>query len=155
MLGGTDEVCAQPYQRPSMAQDMAKGRRTEIELMNGFIAERGRSRRRRRADARDADRARCCASNAAKSRPGRKTCWSTPSHKATPSRPQPCYPSRVTPAQAGPTSANQTERPKPPPKKSPNAGPKSGAATTDAQETRTQTPPGPVASPPLRRTAPK
>src|SRR5581483_4040416 len=30
-----------PYQRPSMAQDMAKGRRTEIELMNGFIAEEG------------------------------------------------------------------------------------------------------------------
>ena len=30
-----------PYQRPSMAQDMAKGRRTEIELMNGFIADEG------------------------------------------------------------------------------------------------------------------
>lgn len=29
------------YQRPSMAQDMAKGRRTEIEMMNGFIAEEG------------------------------------------------------------------------------------------------------------------
>jgi 2-dehydropantoate 2-reductase len=29
------------YQRPSMAQDMAKGRRTEIELMNGFIASEG------------------------------------------------------------------------------------------------------------------
>lgn len=29
-------------QRPSMAQDMLKGRRTEIQLMNGFIAERGR-----------------------------------------------------------------------------------------------------------------
>ena len=28
-------------QRPSMAQDMAKGRRTEIEFMNGFIAEKG------------------------------------------------------------------------------------------------------------------
>lgn len=28
-------------QRPSMAQDMLKGRRTEIRLMNGFIAERG------------------------------------------------------------------------------------------------------------------
>ncbi len=28
-------------QRPSMAQDMIKGRRTEIEFMNGFIAERG------------------------------------------------------------------------------------------------------------------
>ena len=32
---------ARAYQRPSMAQDMAKGRRTEIELMNGFIAEKG------------------------------------------------------------------------------------------------------------------
>jgi 2-dehydropantoate 2-reductase len=30
-----------PLQRPSMAQDMAKGRRTEIELMNGFIADEG------------------------------------------------------------------------------------------------------------------
>ncbi len=29
------------HQRPSMAQDMAKGRRTEIEFMNGFIAEKG------------------------------------------------------------------------------------------------------------------
>ena len=29
-------------QRPSMAQDIIKGRRTEIEFMNGFIAERGR-----------------------------------------------------------------------------------------------------------------
>jgi 2-dehydropantoate 2-reductase len=30
-------------QRPSMAQDMAKGRRTEIEFMNGFIAEKGKA----------------------------------------------------------------------------------------------------------------
>jgi len=30
-------------QRPSMAQDMAKGRRTEIEFMNGFIAAKGKS----------------------------------------------------------------------------------------------------------------
>jgi len=29
-------------QRPSMAQDMAKGRRTEIQFMNGYIAEKGR-----------------------------------------------------------------------------------------------------------------
>ncbi len=41
MLGGTDEGLRAPYQRPSMAQDMAKGRRTEIELMNGFIANEG------------------------------------------------------------------------------------------------------------------
>lgn len=30
-------------QRPSMAQDIAKGRRTEIDFMNGWIAERGRA----------------------------------------------------------------------------------------------------------------
>ena len=29
-------------QRPSMAQDMEKGRRTEIQFMNGFIADKGR-----------------------------------------------------------------------------------------------------------------
>src|SRR5262249_32380033 len=29
-------------QRPSMAQDIRKGRRTEIEFMNGYIAERGK-----------------------------------------------------------------------------------------------------------------
>lgn len=29
-------------QRPSMAQDMKKGRRTEIEFMNGYIADKGR-----------------------------------------------------------------------------------------------------------------
>ena len=41
MVGGTDEGLRASYQRPSMAQDMAKGRRTEIELMNGFIADEG------------------------------------------------------------------------------------------------------------------
>jgi 2-dehydropantoate 2-reductase len=41
MVGGTDEGLRAPYQRPSMGQDMAKGRRTEIELMNGFIASEG------------------------------------------------------------------------------------------------------------------
>jgi 2-dehydropantoate 2-reductase len=41
MVGGTDEGLRAPYQRPSMAQDMEKGRRTEIELMNGFIAREG------------------------------------------------------------------------------------------------------------------
>ena len=30
-------------QRPSMAQDMHKGRRTEIQFMNGFIADKGRA----------------------------------------------------------------------------------------------------------------
>jgi 2-dehydropantoate 2-reductase len=29
-------------QRPSMAQDMRKGRRTEIQLMNGYVAEKGK-----------------------------------------------------------------------------------------------------------------
>jgi 2-dehydropantoate 2-reductase len=28
-------------QRPSMAQDMAKGRRTETDFINGYVAERG------------------------------------------------------------------------------------------------------------------
>jgi 2-dehydropantoate 2-reductase len=41
MVGGTGEDLRAPYQRPSMAQDMEKGRRTEIELMNGFIASEG------------------------------------------------------------------------------------------------------------------
>ncbi|MBN8872498.1 MAG: 2-dehydropantoate 2-reductase [Rhodospirillales bacterium] len=41
MVGATDEGLRAPYQRPSMAQDMAKGRRTEIELMNGYIASEG------------------------------------------------------------------------------------------------------------------
>ena len=30
-----------PDQRPSMGQDMAKGRRTEIEYLNGFVAREG------------------------------------------------------------------------------------------------------------------
>lgn len=42
MLAGTSTEARSPLQRPSMAQDMAKGRRTEIEFMNGFIAEKGR-----------------------------------------------------------------------------------------------------------------
>ena len=29
-------------QRPSMAQDMLKGRRTEIQLMNGYVAAKGK-----------------------------------------------------------------------------------------------------------------
>ena len=41
MLAGAEGGSRAPYQRPSMAQDMAKGRRTEIELMNGYIAEEG------------------------------------------------------------------------------------------------------------------
>jgi 2-dehydropantoate 2-reductase len=41
MLSAAEGGGRAAYQRPSMAQDMAKGRRTEIELMNGFIAEEG------------------------------------------------------------------------------------------------------------------
>jgi 2-dehydropantoate 2-reductase len=40
-LAGTSAAARSDLQRPSMAQDMAKGRRTEIEFMNGFIAEKG------------------------------------------------------------------------------------------------------------------
>jgi len=36
--GGAGQAERSDYQRPSMAQDMEKGRRTEIEHMNGFIA---------------------------------------------------------------------------------------------------------------------
>ena len=39
MLAGTNATARSELQRPSMAQDMAKGRRTEIEQMNGFIAQ--------------------------------------------------------------------------------------------------------------------
>jgi 2-dehydropantoate 2-reductase len=41
MLAGSSAAARSDLQRPSMAQDMAKGRRTEIEFMNGFIAEKG------------------------------------------------------------------------------------------------------------------
>jgi 2-dehydropantoate 2-reductase len=39
--GGAGQAERSDYQRPSMAQDMEKGRRTEIEFMNGFIAGEG------------------------------------------------------------------------------------------------------------------
>lgn len=42
MQGWTSGSARSNLQRPSMAQDMAKGRRTEIEYMNGFIAGKGR-----------------------------------------------------------------------------------------------------------------
>ena len=42
MMARNDENPRAGIQRPSMAQDMRKGRRTEIQLMNGFIAEKGR-----------------------------------------------------------------------------------------------------------------
>jgi 2-dehydropantoate 2-reductase len=43
MVAGTKGTARSALQRPSMAQDMAKGRRTEIEHMNGLIAARGKS----------------------------------------------------------------------------------------------------------------
>jgi 2-dehydropantoate 2-reductase len=41
LLDSTSGSLRSEYQRPSMAQDMAKGRRTEIEFMNGFVAAKG------------------------------------------------------------------------------------------------------------------
>ncbi len=41
MLGGSNVEARSDLQRPSMGQDMLKGRRTEIAFINGFIAERG------------------------------------------------------------------------------------------------------------------
>ncbi len=41
--GGAGQAERSDYQRPSMAQDMEKRRRTEIEFMNGFIASQGAS----------------------------------------------------------------------------------------------------------------
>lgn len=42
MVGRTSSNPRAGIQRPSMAQDMAKGRRTEIEFMNGYISRKGR-----------------------------------------------------------------------------------------------------------------
>jgi 2-dehydropantoate 2-reductase len=42
LLAGSNTADRSGLQRPSMAQDIAKGRRTEIEFMNGFIVEQGR-----------------------------------------------------------------------------------------------------------------
>jgi 2-dehydropantoate 2-reductase len=41
MVAGSNSGARSDLQRPSMGQDMLKGRRTEIEFMNGFIALRG------------------------------------------------------------------------------------------------------------------
>jgi 2-dehydropantoate 2-reductase len=40
MVAGSNSGARSDLQRPSMGQDMLKGRRTEIEFMNGFIAEK-------------------------------------------------------------------------------------------------------------------
>ena len=57
-----------------MAQDMEKGRRTEIEFMNGFIASEG-ARVGVAAPTHEMLTGRCCAWSAAKSWPDRKTSW--------------------------------------------------------------------------------
>jgi 2-dehydropantoate 2-reductase len=41
ILASTSGAARSDLQRPSMAQDIAKGRRTEIDYMNGYIAEKG------------------------------------------------------------------------------------------------------------------
>ena len=56
MLAGSNAAARSDLQRPSMAQDMAKGRRTEIEFMNGFIAGEGRRSGRAGPNACHADR---------------------------------------------------------------------------------------------------
>ncbi len=42
MLAGTNIAARSDLQRPSMGQDMLKGRRTEIDFINGFIADKGK-----------------------------------------------------------------------------------------------------------------
>ncbi|MFV0295669.1 MAG: ketopantoate reductase family protein [Hyphomicrobiaceae bacterium] len=42
IIASTSGAARSDLQRPSMAQDIAKGRRTEIDYMNGYIAEKGR-----------------------------------------------------------------------------------------------------------------
>jgi 2-dehydropantoate 2-reductase len=41
MLAGTNATARSDLQRPSMGQDMLKGRRTEIDFINGFIVAKG------------------------------------------------------------------------------------------------------------------
>ena len=41
MMAGSNSGARSDLQRPSMGQDMLKGRRTEIDFMNGFIAAKG------------------------------------------------------------------------------------------------------------------
>jgi 2-dehydropantoate 2-reductase len=43
MLAGTNTTARSDLQRPSMGQDMLKGRRTEIDFLNGFIVEKGKT----------------------------------------------------------------------------------------------------------------
>jgi 2-dehydropantoate 2-reductase len=41
LIAGSNAASRSEVQRPSMGQDMLKGRRTEIDFMNGFIAQKG------------------------------------------------------------------------------------------------------------------
>jgi 2-dehydropantoate 2-reductase len=43
MLAGSNSGARSDLQRPSMGQDMLKGRRTEIDHLNGFIVEKGKT----------------------------------------------------------------------------------------------------------------
>jgi 2-dehydropantoate 2-reductase len=43
MLAGSNSSGRSELQRPSMGQDMVKGRRTEIDYLNGFIVEKGKT----------------------------------------------------------------------------------------------------------------
>ena len=43
MIAGSNAGTRSDLQRPSMGQDMLKGRRTEIDHLNGFIAEKGKA----------------------------------------------------------------------------------------------------------------
>jgi 2-dehydropantoate 2-reductase len=43
MIAGSNTGTRSDLQRPSMGQDMLKGRRTEIDYLNGFIVEKGKT----------------------------------------------------------------------------------------------------------------
>jgi 2-dehydropantoate 2-reductase len=43
MIAGSNAGARSDLQRPSMGQDMLKGRRTEIDFLNGFIVEKGKT----------------------------------------------------------------------------------------------------------------
>jgi 2-dehydropantoate 2-reductase len=43
MLAGSNSGTRSDLQRPSMGQDMLKGRRTEIDYLNGFVVEKGKT----------------------------------------------------------------------------------------------------------------
>jgi 2-dehydropantoate 2-reductase len=43
MIAGSNTVTRSDLQRPSMGQDMLKGRRTEIDYLNGFIVGKGKA----------------------------------------------------------------------------------------------------------------